>query len=94
MTGLWTKDSFTIGPWQLVFKNGTIELDYLISIDVANLKNAIEFYREAVALRLERRLFGGTVAEMLRVCVGPCNHNERPVRSRTVFSAVESKWLR
>jgi predicted enzyme related to lactoylglutathione lyase len=39
-------------------------VDILVNIDVADLERAIEFYQSAVGLRLERRLFNGTVAEM------------------------------
>ena len=37
----------------------------LVNIDVPDLAAAIEFYRHAFGLRLGRRLFEGTVAEML-----------------------------
>ena len=37
----------------------------LINIDVPNLGQAIQFYEEAVGLRLRRKLFGDTVAEMI-----------------------------
>lgn len=36
----------------------------LINIDVPDLEHAVRFYREAIGLHLERRLFGDTVAEM------------------------------
>jgi predicted enzyme related to lactoylglutathione lyase len=36
----------------------------LVNIDVDDLERAIEFYTRAVGLRLERRLFDGTVGEM------------------------------
>ena len=36
----------------------------LVNIDVPELEPAIRFYRDGVGLRLERRLFAGTVAEM------------------------------
>jgi predicted enzyme related to lactoylglutathione lyase len=36
-----------------------------VNIDVPDLSTAIEFYREALGLRLARKLFEGTVAEML-----------------------------
>ena len=36
-----------------------------MNIDVDDLERAIEFYRRALGLRLQRRLFGGSVAEML-----------------------------
>ena len=39
-------------------------MDCLINIDVANLDEAIAFYERGVGLRLTRRLFDGTVAEM------------------------------
>ena len=37
----------------------------LVNIDVDDLEKAIAFYRNAFDLRLGRRLFGGTVAEMV-----------------------------
>jgi predicted enzyme related to lactoylglutathione lyase len=37
----------------------------LVNLDVEDLERAIEFYRHALGLRLGRRLFDGTVAEML-----------------------------
>jgi predicted enzyme related to lactoylglutathione lyase len=37
----------------------------LVNIDVDDLEQAINFYRSAFDLRLGRRLFGGTVAEMI-----------------------------
>lgn len=40
-------------------------MDILVNIDVAQLEQAIEFYQKALDLRLGRRLFGNTVAEML-----------------------------
>ena len=39
--------------------------EILINIDVSDLEQAIEFYQNAAGLRLGRRLFDGTVAEML-----------------------------
>lgn len=41
----------------------------LVNIDVADLDEAIAFYEQGVGLRLARRLFDGTVAEMLGVAV-------------------------
>ncbi len=40
-------------------------ISLLANIDVPDLESAIEFYRRALGLRLGRRLFEGTVAEML-----------------------------
>jgi uncharacterized glyoxalase superfamily protein PhnB len=37
----------------------------LVNVDVDDLERAIEFYGSALGLRLKRRLFGGSVAEML-----------------------------
>ncbi len=37
----------------------------LVNIDVDDLDVAVGFYRAALGLRLGRRLFGGSVAEML-----------------------------
>src|SRR4029077_4161063 len=42
-------------------------MEILVNIDVAQLEQAIEFYQKALDLRLGRRLFGNTVAEMLGV---------------------------
>jgi predicted enzyme related to lactoylglutathione lyase len=39
-------------------------MEMLINIDVEDLETAVAFYRDALGLRLERRLFNGTVAEM------------------------------
>jgi catechol 2,3-dioxygenase-like lactoylglutathione lyase family enzyme len=36
-----------------------------VNIDVPDLSTAIEFYCEALGLRLARKLFEGTVAELL-----------------------------
>jgi uncharacterized glyoxalase superfamily protein PhnB len=40
-------------------------ISLLVNIDVPDLAAAIEFYRDAFGLRLGRRLFEGSVAEML-----------------------------
>jgi catechol 2,3-dioxygenase-like lactoylglutathione lyase family enzyme len=40
-------------------------ISLLANIDVPDLETAIEFYHQALGLRLGRRLFEGTVAEML-----------------------------
>ena len=40
-------------------------ISLLANIDVPDLETAIAFYRDALGLRLARRLFEGTVAEML-----------------------------
>ena len=37
----------------------------LVNVDVDDLEKAIGFYRAGLGLRLKRRLFGGTVAEMV-----------------------------
>jgi predicted enzyme related to lactoylglutathione lyase len=39
-------------------------MEILINIDVPDLERAIRFYEQAVGLRLRRKLFDGTVAEM------------------------------
>ncbi len=39
-------------------------MQILINIDVPDLARAIDFYRDALGLKLSRLLFGGTVAEM------------------------------
>jgi predicted enzyme related to lactoylglutathione lyase len=40
-------------------------MECLLNIDVPDLERAIAFYENGVGLRLRRRLFEGTVAEML-----------------------------
>jgi predicted enzyme related to lactoylglutathione lyase len=40
-------------------------MQLLVNVDVDDLERAIEFYRAALDLHLGRRLFGGSVAEML-----------------------------
>lgn len=40
-------------------------IEMLVNLDVEDLERAIAFYRAALGLRLGRRLFDGTVAEML-----------------------------
>ena len=44
---------------------GVLKMELLVNIDVADLDMAIRFYERAVGLRLGRRLFEGTAAEML-----------------------------
>jgi predicted enzyme related to lactoylglutathione lyase len=39
-------------------------MEMLINIDVDDLEKGVAFYRDALGLRLEWRLFNGTVAEM------------------------------
>jgi predicted enzyme related to lactoylglutathione lyase len=40
-------------------------MQLLVNVDVDDIERAIEFYRLAFGLHLGRRLFGGSVAEML-----------------------------
>ncbi len=40
-------------------------MECLLNIDVPDLERAVAFYEQGVGLRLARRLFAGTVAEML-----------------------------
>ena len=40
-------------------------ISLLANVDVPDLETAIAFYRDGLGLRLARRLFDGTVAEML-----------------------------
>jgi catechol 2,3-dioxygenase-like lactoylglutathione lyase family enzyme len=40
-------------------------ISMLVNVDVPDLAAAIDFYRQALGLRLGRRLFDGTVAELL-----------------------------
>jgi len=44
---------------------GVLKMELLVNIDVADLDAAIRFYERAVGLRLGRRLFEDTAAEML-----------------------------
>ena len=39
-------------------------METLVNIDVDDLEKAVAFYRDALGLRLARRLFNGSVAEM------------------------------
>jgi predicted enzyme related to lactoylglutathione lyase len=39
-------------------------MQLLVNIDVDDLSRGVSFYTEAIGLRLDRRLFGGTVAEL------------------------------
>jgi predicted enzyme related to lactoylglutathione lyase len=39
-------------------------MDVLVNIDVPNLDEAVRFYEDGVGLRLQRKLFDGTVAQM------------------------------
>ena len=39
-------------------------MDLIVNIDVADIEQAIAFYTDALGLRLARRLFGGSVAEL------------------------------
>ena len=62
----------------------------LVNIDVGDLERAIQFYEHAAGLKLHRRLFEGTVAEMLgagsmpliRMFVTPPGNGRPPFRSR------------
>lgn len=40
-------------------------MSFLVNIDVPDLEAGIAFYRDALGLKLGRRLFSGSVAEML-----------------------------
>jgi predicted enzyme related to lactoylglutathione lyase len=40
-------------------------MQLLVNVDVEDIERGIEFYRAAFALRVERRLFDGSVAEMV-----------------------------
>jgi predicted enzyme related to lactoylglutathione lyase len=40
-------------------------VDFLVNIDVPDLEKGIAFYRDGIGLVLNRRLFAGTVAEMV-----------------------------
>jgi predicted enzyme related to lactoylglutathione lyase len=40
-------------------------MELLVNVDVDDLERAVEFYTAAVGLRAERRLFDGSVAEMV-----------------------------
>ena len=43
-------------------------MEALINIDVPDLERAVRFYEEGLGLRLSRRLFSGSVAEMSGAC--------------------------
>lgn len=40
-------------------------MQYIVNIDVEEIEEAISFYESGLGLRLIRRLFDGTVAEMV-----------------------------
>jgi predicted enzyme related to lactoylglutathione lyase len=40
-------------------------MEVVVNVDVGDLEKAIQFYEDAVGLKLRRRLFEGTVAEMV-----------------------------
>jgi predicted enzyme related to lactoylglutathione lyase len=42
-----------------------MDMQLLVNIDVDDLDRAVQFYTAALGLRLERRLFEGSVAEMV-----------------------------
>ena len=44
---------------------GSHIMQLLVNVDVDDIEPAIEFYQSAIGLRLGRRLFEGSVAEML-----------------------------
>lgn len=51
----------------VVYASSTVSkrMDTLINIDVPDLEAAIDFYQRATELKLGRRLFKGTVAELM-----------------------------
>jgi uncharacterized glyoxalase superfamily protein PhnB len=63
-------------------------MDTLINIDVPDLEAAIAFYEQGIGLRLARRLFDNTVAEMLGAAV-PIYLLAKP--AGTFFSAQPSR---
>jgi predicted enzyme related to lactoylglutathione lyase len=65
-------------------------MELLINIDVPDLEQAIGFYREALGLRLKRRLFENTVAEMTGA-PAPIYLIARPEGSRPVPESGASR---
>ena len=63
-------------------------METLINIDVPDLDAAIEFYQRATELRLGRRLFEGTVAELTGASVD--RKSTRLNSSHTVLSRMPS----
>ena len=63
-------------------------MECLINIDVSNLEGAIAFYEKGIGLRLGRRLFDGTVAEMIGAPF-PIYLMEKPPRSSPSASTAQ-----
>ncbi len=71
-------------------------MQLLVNVDVDDLEKAIEFYSTALGLRLSRRLFDGSVAEMtgasstIQLLLKPAGSS--PVSSASVRRGYERHW--
>jgi predicted enzyme related to lactoylglutathione lyase len=73
-----------------------IHVETLINIDVPDLEAAIEFYQRATELRLGRRLFEGTVAELtgasVRILLLQKETGSPPVPGESLSRAYQRHW--
>jgi predicted enzyme related to lactoylglutathione lyase len=67
-----------------------IAVQALINIDVPDLERAIRFYEEAFGLRLSRKLFGGSVAEMTGTSV-PIYLVTKPEGSSPILQSTQGR---
>ena len=72
-------------------EDATVEL--MVNIDVEHLESAIRFYQEAVGMRLKRRLFDDTVAE-LSGAAAPVFLLQKAAGSRPSPSVAEARSYR
>jgi predicted enzyme related to lactoylglutathione lyase len=69
-------------------------MEYLLNIDVPDLERAIAFYENGVGLRLRRRLFEGTVAEMLGASSPVYLMEKQPNSSPSAYTAQRRDYQR
>ena len=71
-------------------------METLINIDVSDLDQAIAFYRRATDLRLRRRLFENTVAEMtgasVRIFLLQKENGSNPVPDKSLSRDYQRHW--
>jgi predicted enzyme related to lactoylglutathione lyase len=65
-------------------------MDLLVNIDVPDVDAAIAFYQQGLGLRLRRRLFDGTVAEM-QGARAPLYLLEKPPGSHPIPGATDAR---
>lgn len=73
-----------------------MRVETLVNIDVPDLEAAIEFYQRATELRLGRRLFEGTVAELtgasMRILLLQKETGSRPVPGASLSRDYRRHW--